>query len=771
MGVASYQLGQYNAKEAMASHSVSYVESKEKQRKISTKEELTPDQVSAEEGIDAEQIVIKITDKGYVTSHGDHYHFFNGKVPYDAIISEELVMKDPSYVLNESDIINEVKDGYIIKVKGQYYLYLKSNSQRSNVRSKADIDNQRNKYSQHDSSIHQGATVQQLAQAKSQGRYTTDDGYIFSPTDVIDDFGDAFLVPHGDHFHYIPKKDLSPDELAAAQAYWNQKKGQVATGHTRPYSGQVAVPRPKSPRSVATPPSPHRHVSPAPKSHVAPTPKTGGTPSKPADAPLEEWEILLQQLYQLPLNQRHVESDGLVFDPVQIVRRVPQGVVVPHGNHYHVIPYNRMSPLEAKIARMIPIGARPRKGGKQIPTPKVTPPAMTQPTPKVTPPTSPQEPKQILLHFQGKTFPAVKKGLDGKPYTTSDGYTFTTASIYSVDSDGLTTRHTDHLHFVPFNELEQYELDQVTQWIEQQKKNLGKLFTVTEMEQALQALLEKNKDIPNESIRLSFDKQVRVLQARLAAVQNGKSLEPVFEIQKEYQQIARAIDNELENPTPNGDGQVRKTASEIYAEVTAEKIVPLEAIPYNLVQTVEIKDGHIFVIPHWDHYHNIRMELFDTGLYNAPNGYTLKQLFATVKYYVTHPEERPKEEGWGDDSDHGRGKKGGQDFPHDVEPDDEVDIKDSPAGKALYEELWKVAALVEELPEGPDRTALEEESDALFDRYSELTARGTDTIEAIQKDLAALKAKILAKQSSHADSSDKEDDEKVLSEPNLEEEV
>ncbi len=89
-------------------------------------EQLTPDQVSAKENIDAEQIVVKITDQGYVTSHGDHFHYYNGKVPFDAIFSEELVMKDSSYVLQDSHIINEVQDGYVIKVDGKYYLYLKT---------------------------------------------------------------------------------------------------------------------------------------------------------------------------------------------------------------------------------------------------------------------------------------------------------------------------------------------------------------------------------------------------------------------------------------------------------------------------------------------------------------------------------------------------------------------------------------------------------------------------------------------------------------------
>ena len=68
-------------------------------------ENLTPDQVSQKEGIQAEQIVIKNYRSGYVTSHGDHYHYYNGKVPYDALFSEELLMKDPNYQLKDGDIV------------------------------------------------------------------------------------------------------------------------------------------------------------------------------------------------------------------------------------------------------------------------------------------------------------------------------------------------------------------------------------------------------------------------------------------------------------------------------------------------------------------------------------------------------------------------------------------------------------------------------------------------------------------------------------------
>ncbi|MDE7481476.1 pneumococcal-type histidine triad protein, partial [Streptococcus agalactiae] len=108
-GVGAYQLGSYNAQKS--DNSVSYVKTDKSDSKAqATAANKTPDQISKEEGISAEQIVVKITDDGYVTSHGDHYHYYNGKVPYDAIISEELIMKDPSYVFNKADVINEVKD-------------------------------------------------------------------------------------------------------------------------------------------------------------------------------------------------------------------------------------------------------------------------------------------------------------------------------------------------------------------------------------------------------------------------------------------------------------------------------------------------------------------------------------------------------------------------------------------------------------------------------------------------------------------------------------
>ncbi|HGS0807400.1 TPA: histidine motif-containing protein, partial [Streptococcus pneumoniae] len=83
-----------------------------------------------------------------------------------------------------------------------------------------------------------------------------------------------------------------------------------------------------------------------------------------------------------------------------------------------------------------------------------------------------------------------------------------------------------------------------------------------------------------------------------------------------------------------------KGAEAIYNRVKAAKKVPLDRMPYNLQYTVEVKNGSL-IIPHYDHYHNIKFEWFDEGLYEAPKGYSLEDLLATVKYYVEHPNERP----------------------------------------------------------------------------------------------------------------------------------
>ena len=171
LSLCIYALNQHQVEGNKDNNRVSYVDGKQDTQKT---ENQTPDQVSKKEDIQAEQIVVKITDQGYVTSHGDHFHYYNGKVPFDAIFSEELLMKDANYQLKDADIVNEIKGGYIIKVDGKYYVYLKDAAHADNIRTKEEIERQKQDHT-HDAPTSNSA----VALAQSQGRYTTDDGYIF----------------------------------------------------------------------------------------------------------------------------------------------------------------------------------------------------------------------------------------------------------------------------------------------------------------------------------------------------------------------------------------------------------------------------------------------------------------------------------------------------------------------------------------------------------------------------------------------------------------
>ncbi|AMD97163.1 pneumococcal histidine triad protein B [Streptococcus sp. oral taxon 431] len=411
LSLSSYELGRYQAVQtSKESNRVSYIEGNQASAKT---ENLTPDEVSQREGINAEQIVVKITDQGYVTSHGDHYHYYNGKVPYDAIISEELLMKDPNYQLKDSDIVNEIKGGYVIKVDGKYYVYLKDAAHADNIRTKEEIKRQKQ---EHSSNHGGGSNDQAVVAARAQGRYTTDDGYIFNASDIIEDTGDAYIVPHGNHFHYIPKSDLSASELAAAQAFLSGKGGQLSTVEYRSSRGETRF-------SVRTSPS-----------------ETSQNPATASESQNEDLASLLQELYALPLSQRHVESDGLVFDPAQITKRTANGVAVPHGDHFHFIPYSQMSALEEKLARNLPIGGQPVQSHTDNPKPSST-----------------EKPSSTIKPNFNLNTPAPNRGTGGA-YTTDDGYVFSPTDVIEDTGDAFVVPHGNHFHYIPKSDLSAREL-------------------------------------------------------------------------------------------------------------------------------------------------------------------------------------------------------------------------------------------------------------------------------------------------------------------------
>lgn len=774
LSLSSYELGRFQAVQTSKEpNRVAYIEGNQASTKT---ENLTPDEVSQREGINAEQIVVKITDQGYVTSHGDHYHYYNGKVPYDAIISEELLMKDPNYQLKDSDIVNEIKGGYVIKVDGKYYVYLKDAAHADNIRTKEEIKRQKQEHSHNHGG---GSNDQAVVAARAQGRYTTDDGYIFNASDIIEDTGDAYIVPHGDHFHYIPKSDLSASELAAAQAFLSGKGGQLSTveyrssrGETRssvrtsqsetlqnpatdsesqsedlasllqelyalplskrhvesdglvfdpaqitkrtangvavphgdhfhfiPYSQMSALeeklarnlpiggqpiqshadnPRPSSsekpsstPSSTIKPnfnlntPAPNRgtggayttddgyvfsptdviedtgdafvvphgnHFHYIPKSDLSAgelaaaqaywngkqgshsstsSSKPSSNNVKPAQPSLtetpnltvtptyhqnqgEDISTLLSELYAKPLSERHVESDGLVFDPAQIIKRTANGVAVPHGDHYHFIPYSQMSDLEQKIARMIPL--KGQNGLNEIITD-----------------IKPLASKEVVHKFLGQPIKAYGKGLDGKPYDTSDGYIFTKDSIDSVDKSGVIAKHGDHFHYMGYGELEQFELDEVAKWIQETGKNPDDIVSLVHSDE---------KERPKFDYKKVTNKISRNSKVGYIINEGGKD----YFYSREELDLTQIAFSEQELMLKDKDNYRYDI---VETEIKPRLAVDVSSLPMHAANTT-YDTGTSFIIPHIDHIHVV------------PYSWLNSEQIATIKYVMQHPDVRPE---------------------------------------------------------------------------------------------------------------------------------
>ena len=719
LSVCTYELGLHQAQTVKENNRVSYIDGKQPSQKA---ENLTPDEVSKKEGINAEQIVIKITDQGYVTSHGDHYHYYNGKVPYDAIISEELLMKDPNYQLKDSDIVNEIKGGYVIKVDGKYYVYLKDAAHADNVRSKEEITRQKQ---EHGSNHGGGSNDNAVVAARAQGRYTTDDGYIFNASDIIEDTGDAYIVPHGNHFHYIPKSDLSASELAAARAFLSGKTNQPSSVGYRPSTN--------SSNSSSSETSNSSSYGQTNQSNVETNARRWAPSVSPQvdnsyqASPSEDVSSLLKQLYALPLSQRHVESDGLVFDPAQITRKTTNGVAVPHGDHYHFIPYSQMSDLEQKIARMISEnyqGNHTTAGDKElkpIPTPSlpnlipspVLPALTLKPLKPIVKPAPTPNPKidsnsslvSQLVRKVGEGYVFEEKGISRYVFA-KDLPSETVKNLENKLSKQESVSHalTAKKENVPPSDQEFYDkaynllaeahkalsenkgrvsdfkaLDKLAERLNDESSNKGKL--VDDLLSFLAPITHPERlGKPNAQIAYTDDEiQVAKLAGKYTT-EDGYIFDPrditsdegdayvtphmshSHWIKKESLSEAEraagqayAKEKGLTPPSTNhqSSGNTEaKGAEAIYNRVKAAKKVPLDRMPYNLQHTVEVKNGSL-IIPHYDHYHNIKFEWFDEGLYEAPKGYTLEELFETVKYYVEHPNERPhSDSGWGNASDH-----------------------------------------------------------------------------------------------------------------------
>ncbi|MFS9267592.1 pneumococcal-type histidine triad protein [Streptococcus parasanguinis] len=588
LGLCAYALSQQPQVKEEKKNQIQYLQAdKKSSSSASSKKEDSIEAVNAKEKTQAEQIVIKITDEGFVTSHGDHFHYYSGKVPFDAIFSEELILRDPTYQLQEADIVSKVKDGYIIKRAGKYYLYLKDAQHTVNVRSIEEIAQQQKggtkeegetgavqassshkagktrDFRQPSQALKEGKTLEMLtAKNHTGGGYRTDDGYVFSPGDVISDTGDGFIVPHGGHFHFIPKSALSAGELAAALSVLGGQAGHQAGGsHLAGASTEQGTPDQASP-------SLGKQASNQPSSSPSNT-QTTPTTSKPADSkPSLTLTNLIEELQKAPLSSRHVESDGSVFDPSKITKWTDQGIVYPHGDHFHFIPYSSLSPLERELARQFQLL---RAQGTDSSTEE-------SPSLPSNPSTRPVEHEHDHEHG------------DSHEHEEEHDHGFHADKVISKDEEGYMVAHGNHAHYFYKKDLSPQEIAAAEATLTGKKEeDKGQPLTDdvatysrdASDEEKIQ-YISKTYGVPREAIKIS--------NGFFVFNNPDQEYDPThihpYAVRKEHVRIP------LETGNPELD-----FINELYATALRSGISP-----YSL----QIENGQ-FVIPHGDHNHYIKV--------------------------------------------------------------------------------------------------------------------------------------------------------------------
>ncbi|WP_156008160.1 pneumococcal-type histidine triad protein [Streptococcus ruminantium] len=331
----------------------------------------SPQQEMQSSVVDEKMVVVsEIKATGYMRLHGEESYFVEGAIPYTAYFLKDTLAPS-SYKFDKKDVQYQLENGYIVKIKDNYFYY--PNKKDANVISlteaKKITKNQKKPAKQQEKGVagvhfptddgflfenekqilsrtsdglvleHNGHShfifykdlkeskwaylvpkdnvdksqpASQSSEKKVSIVHSLDDGYVFDPKDIVAEDANGYTVRHGDHYHYIWKSSLQRG---------NQ---QARTGHAET-SPLVNVPQ-------ASPIYKPNIVEPRFDEEV------GGSSTTPTNKK------------RFP-GVDYPTSDGFLFDGNHVQGTSELGLIVGHGTHTHLIPYAHLiaSPWESYI--------------------------------------------------------------------------------------------------------------------------------------------------------------------------------------------------------------------------------------------------------------------------------------------------------------------------------------------------------------------------------------------------------------------------------------
>ena len=263
-----------------------------------------------------------------------------------------------------------------------------------------------------------------------------------------------------------------------------------------------------------------------------------------------------------------MESDGSVFDPSKITKWTDQGIVYPHGDHFHFIPYSSLSPLERELARQFQLL---RAQGTSSPT-------EANPSFPSNPSTRPVDPDHEHEHG------------DSHDHKEEHDHGFHADKVISKDEEGYMVAHGNHAHYFYKKDLSPQEIAAAEATLAGKKEeDKGQPLTDdvatysrdASDEEKIQ-YISKTYGVPREAIKIS--------NGFFVFNNPDQEYDPThihpYAVRKEHVRIP------LETGNPELD-----FINELYATALRSGISP-----YSL----QIENGQ-FVIPHGDHNHYIKV--------------------------------------------------------------------------------------------------------------------------------------------------------------------
>lgn len=117
-----------------------------------------------------------------IVPHGGHYHF----IPESDLSAGELAA---TYVFNPNDIVRDTGDAYIVR-HGDHYHYIPKSSF--------------NNPPSHSNTEEVGSSSSSvLSNPSLHVHHEEEDGHGFDANRIISEDSEGFVIPHGDHNHYI----------------------------------------------------------------------------------------------------------------------------------------------------------------------------------------------------------------------------------------------------------------------------------------------------------------------------------------------------------------------------------------------------------------------------------------------------------------------------------------------------------------------------------------------------------------------------------------